>query len=271
MRNVGLAFILLFNGNLFCPQEVQDWLYGAGKAESTSIASRSSYQQADHQTPYIIDRTSTGSGPTAFIYSKPLLSRIVARNKAFRCDWDDRLQRKASKRDRTTIRVPFERSELHGLNILFDRILHKRIINRLTHRHVGSLVVPTLIEPKPSRRHRLTSLPRSRRSVNSPKRVRATRWFQFQNNVSSGEEITLRIDQKSGSQDFYDFGLIFLPRRLQTNDRQDRLLDGLYCFDGHVFRFTPEGQCKNKKQRDYATKGTVVPPASSIDLQYVSH
>jgi len=272
MYKTSLLFLLLFNCYFLRAQEIQNRFYRTSKRESCPIIKPAFNHDPNYPTARVIYRTATRSRPSSFIYSKPILYCEVCSNKSLRCYRHRGFQGESCKRHCTPVWMVGKEAETHRLNVFVNLAVTERVIFKLTKGNVCCFIVTAFRKTKPSRRNLCPCIPRSQRNINRPEGFISASWLEAQYHMCSRKEISLAINQESSAHNFSDLsGPAILLVRHHAQDRDYRPLNGLYCFDGHIFRFTPKGKCENQKQDYKPASGIVIPPSSSIGLQYVSH
>lgn len=269
MYRVFLLGLLLFKYDLFSAQEFQDRIYRSCKAETASIARCAPNHQPDHQTFSIVNRASASTRPTTLVYSEPPFRGEVSCDIALGSNWHYRLKRKAREGYGAPINMFLKSTKTDRLNIGDHSLLVKGIYDRRANGNVGCFVITTFIKPEPVGCNNASCLPGNSRRIYCPKRISPTRRFQTQHNMRGSQESALSVNQKSGSQNLSHIRRAVF-RYLHAQDRNNRLLDGLYCFDGYIFRFSPSGKCESYQQTNkYPSHGVMKLSSSSIGQQYL--
>lgn len=247
-----LVLWLLFCVGVF-GQEVQ---YNSGTARPRDARS-GVLSRRPHYSDYItvgqVERASTGTRPCCFVDDvvKPMgigQSTHKSTNETFRCDRDYGLQREASEGNRHSLGLILgfktDRCDVHSRYAfaregIFYWLTDSQVNTRIcgTNSKIEILELNSCFELMPSVVWNV-----DRGSA----RMLSDHLIPVAQNVSIRNKTATFINEKSSSGDLNDLE-IFLLVYIPADDRNDRPLNIVYCFDGNVF--LPEDWVRQNEQK----------------------
>ncbi len=251
MYRLFLIAYLLLNGNLILAQEFQNGTSGERIGKASTVVNASLSNHTNDVSVAIIDRTPTSTRPCALINDKSIAEWCVASDVSFRRYRKEESQREAGKRDRRSIWIVEKCTQRRGSNMLVYDLVGKDVLASLAYRNIYVLPVLAFIKSSPPNLSPLRSLcPRYVRlkdGRNTGIVIGLNGIPPYTNNVTGSDKITLTIDKKTRRHNLLDSSVF-----TSTDDRDNGLQSGLYCFDGYRFRFIAKsGHCtKNNRENE---------------------
>ncbi len=252
MYRVFLVALLLLNCNFLFGQELANKINRAGISEASAFRQAGFNDKANDLSFSVVDRASAGSRPRALIYDEFLICYRVSGNISLRCNRDVKTQRETRKRDGRAVGMIGHATECDGADDLADKLVRKRIWDDLTSRYISITIVLAFTEQKPPNPNLWRSTPFAPRCFWNIDRWNARPELRVdliptRHYMASRKEIAFSVDEKTSSYNPFDFPFLFFIE-LGANDRDNRPLDGVYCFDGHAFRFIGrQGHCQERQ------------------------